>query len=80
MLFPDAIKVTTRERSVRIGMMGDVVLWLERRNSNPKTLGSIPWWGRVRGSFSVPPSQLLCRLVRAVTLLVCMARTQCVRT
>ena len=27
---------------------GDVVAqWLERQNSNPKTLGSIPWWGRV---------------------------------
>ena len=27
--------------------------------------GFDPWRGRVRGSFSVPPSQLLCRLVCA---------------
>ena len=33
---------------------------VERWTCNPKTLGSIPWWGRVRNSFSVPPSQLLC--------------------
>ena len=26
----------------------DVAQWLERGNSNPKTLGSIPWQGRVR--------------------------------
>ena len=38
----------------------------------PKTLGSIHWWGRVRGRFSVPPSQLLCRLVCAF---VCTVRT-----
>ena len=30
--------------------------WLERRNSNPKTLGSIPWRGRVRDNFSLLPS------------------------
>ena len=46
-------------------MLGDVAQWLVRRNSNPKTLGSIPWRGRVRDSFSVSPSQLLCRLVCA---------------
>ena len=34
-------------------------------NANPKTLGSIPWRGRVSTSFSIPPSQLLCRLVCA---------------
>ena len=27
---------------------GDVAQWLERRTSNPKTLGSISWGGRVR--------------------------------
>ena len=31
--------------------------WLELRNSNPKTMGSIPWRGRIRNSCSVPPSQ-----------------------
>ena len=43
---------------------------------NPKTLGSIPWWGRVRHIFSVPPTQLLCRLVCAWPPFVCAARTQ----
>ena len=37
--------------------MGDVAQWLESRNSNPKTLGSIPWQCRVRDSLS-PLSQL----------------------
>ena len=46
-------------------LMGDVAQWLERQTSNRKTLGSIPWLGRMRYSFSVPPSQLLCRLVCA---------------
>ena len=41
-------------------LTGDVAQWLERRNSNPKTLGSIPWRSKVRGTFSIPPSQLLC--------------------
>ena len=35
---------------------GDVAQWLVRRNSNPKTLGSIPCWGRVKGSLC--PSEL----------------------
>ena len=31
---------------------GEVVAqWLERRSSDPKTLGSLPWRGRVRNSF-----------------------------
>ena len=30
---------------------GDVAQWLERRNSNTKTLDLIPWRGRVKGSF-----------------------------
>ena len=29
----------------------DVAQWLESRNSNPKTLGSIPWRGGVTNSF-----------------------------
>ena len=41
-----------------------------------KTLGSIPWWGRVQGSFSIPLSQLLCRLVCAWPPFACMACTQ----
>ena len=36
--------------------------WLESQNSNPKTLGLIPWRGRVSSLFCVPPHQLLCRL------------------
>ena len=43
----------------------DVAQWLMRRISNPKTLGSEPWWGRVRDSFSVRLSQFLGRLVCA---------------
>ena len=46
-------------------LTGDVAWWLESWNSTPKTLGSIPWRGRVTNRFSVPPSQLLCRLVCA---------------
>ena len=33
--------------------------WLERQNSNLKTLGSTPWRGRVKDSFSIPPSPLV---------------------
>ena len=42
----------------------DIAQWLDlgHQHSNPKTLGSIHWRGRVRDSFSVLPSQLLCRL------------------
>ena len=46
--------------SLVLPLMGDVAQWLESRNSNPKTLGSIPRRGRVKSSFPVPPSQLLC--------------------
>ena len=48
-------------------LYGDVAQWVEHRSSNPKTLGSIPWWGIVRGVFSIPPSQLVSRLVCALT-------------
>ena len=41
---------------------GDVTEWLVRWNSNPKTLVSIPWRGRVSNSFSIPRNQLLYRL------------------
>ena len=57
-------------------MMGDVAQWLVSRKSNPKTLGSIPWWGRVRDNFSIPPSQLMCRLVCAWPPFVCTTHTQ----
>ena len=43
--------------------MVDVAQWLE--SWNPKALGSIPWRIGVSNSFSVPPSQLLSRLVCA---------------
>ena len=39
-------------------LTGDVARRLESRNSNPKTLGSIPWRGRVRNSVSVVQSHL----------------------
>ena len=55
---------------------GDGAQWLVSWNSNPKTLGLIPWWGRVRDSFSIPLSQLLCRLVCAWPPFVYSARTQ----
>ena len=57
-------------------LMGDIPQWLEHWNLNLKTLGSTPWWGRVRDSFSVPPSQLLCRLLCARLLFMCTAHTQ----
>ena len=41
----------------------DVAQWLHHRNYNPKTLGLIPWRGRVRNSFL--SLQLLCRRVSA---------------
>ena len=45
---------------------GDVAQWLEGRNSNPKTLGSIPWRGRVRERvFSRPSESTLERFVCA---------------
>ena len=51
-------------------------LVIECRNSNPTILGSIPWWGRVKDGFSVPPSQHLCRLLCAWPPFVCKAHTQ----
>ena len=46
------------------GAGGGVAQWLKHRNSNPKSLGSIPWRSRVRDNFFLSlPSQLLCRLV-----------------
>ena len=53
-----------------------VAQWLGRRNSNPKTQGSIPWRSRVRDSFSVPPSQLWYRPACVWLLFACTARTQ----
>ena len=50
-------------------MTGDVAQWLERRNSNPKTLGSISWRGRVSSRFSVPPSKSLLQTCLCKTLL-----------
>ena len=47
----------------RIKVRTKLAQWLESRISSPKTVGSIPWRSRVRNSFSVPPSQILCRLV-----------------
>ena len=48
------ISVWREHAGIRIEVIG---LDLDSWNSNPKTLGSIPWRGRVRSSFSVPPSQ-----------------------
>ena len=49
--------------SVSVGKLGFMMgaQWVEHQNTKPKTLGSIPWSGRVRDSFSVNPSQILCR-------------------
>ena len=66
MFSPVISRSSQRRRSPFVGeghIQGDVAQWLESWNSNPKTLGSIPGRGRVNNSFSVPPSQLLCRLV-----------------
>ena len=41
-----------------------VAQWSARRNSNLKTLGSIPCRGMEMDSICIPPSQLWCRLVR----------------
>ena len=54
-----------RNEMVRLGVERPVARWLVHQHSNPESLGSIPSWGRVRGSLSVPLSQLLCRLVSA---------------
>ena len=44
-------------RTGDIVMTGDGGQWLDSQNSNPKTLGSIPWRGRVRNSvFPVHPA------------------------
>ena len=37
--------------------MGDVAQWLESWNSNPKTLGSIAWRGRVKDCEFFCPSE-----------------------
>ena len=58
---------------------GDVAQWLMSRNSNLKTMGSIPLWGRVGDSYSVPPSQLLYRLVLFVPDLPFVLYTTCTR-
>ena len=54
----------------------DIVQWMESQILNPKTLGSILWRVRVRDSFSVPPSQLLYRLVCAWPHFMCTTHTQ----
>ena len=51
--------------TIRKVKTGDVARLESHNYSNPKTLGLIPWWGRVSNSFMVPPSQLLRRLVCA---------------
>ena len=50
---------------------------LESRNSNLKTVGSIPWRGRAEWAtrFSVPQSQLLCRLICACPSPSCVRHT-----
>ena len=55
---------TSKYKSRKKGGRSSVV---DCQNSNLKTLGSIPWWGRVRNSFFLLSlqSQLLCRLVCA---------------
>ena len=56
---------------------GTLAQWSESWNSKPTTPGSIPrqaGWGTV--FLSLPPSQLLCRLVCAWPPFVCAARTQ----
>ena len=65
------------------GERGRVSVVRESECSNPKTMGSIPWWpGQGEGQFfSVSPSQLLCRLNLFVPdpphpPFVCTARTQ----
>ena len=59
----------------------DVAQWIERRNIQiRRPWVRIPWWGRMRDSFPIPPSQLLCRLICAWSFFVRVARTQnCVR-
>ena len=46
----------------------DVAQWLVRRNSNPKTLGSIPWWGGVRDMFVCPSQTVLVQTCLCLTL------------
>ena len=38
---------------------GDVAQWLESRNSNPKTMGSIPWLVRVSDRLFCPSESTL---------------------
>ena len=48
---------------------GHVAQWLACRNSNPKTLGSIPCWGRVRCSFFCPSESTLMQICLCMTSL-----------
>ena len=51
----------------------------ESEFKNPKTLGSIPWWGSVKNIFSVPTSPALMQTCLCLTPpppFVCTARTQ----
>ena len=63
-----------------VGRMGDATHWLESWNSNPKTLGSIPWSGRVKGSVFVSLRVNSCAdlytCASAWPPFECMARTQ----
>ena len=53
----------TASSDVLINLTRDVASSVvERRISNLKTLGSLPWQGRVSDSFSAPSSQILCIL------------------
>ena len=47
------VVVVVAAAAVVVVATGQVAQWLERRFSNPKTVGSIPWRGGVRSSFSL---------------------------
>ena len=56
-------------------LAGDVAQWLETRKSNPKTQGSIPWWGKCEGHFFLCSSESTLVCTRQASF-VCTARTQ----
>ena len=52
-------KVVVWQGAFNPGMGTYVAQWFESRNSNPKTLGSIPWWGRMRNIIFRPSESTL---------------------
>ena len=72
MLYEDLMKSKQRYVQIERGCSSVVA----HQTSNPKTVCSVPWWGRVRNSFSVSPESTLVQTYLCLTLYMCTAHTE----